>query len=145
MSQDQFDDVLQFIDTVEKKGLDIPIVIEVHINIGDPSTGGDGDDDDGGTLKPNTIIVEMIVKEAYKFTKSNNSSGVPIMQGLEIGFNAVEGQRLEVYFPAIVADGGTKYYRVWNDGIIGEIWNGMPVKESKVPVYVEKSRTIRIN
>ncbi len=119
----------------------VDVSLSVVLNIGNEVEVVD--DDGGGGILPNTVLVDMTSKEAYKWSKSKNGAGVMIMQGVEIGFRADAGDRLQVVYPAILADGGNKYYQVWNDAK-GEIVLGVPINKQPMAVYINKAKTERV-
>jgi hypothetical protein len=124
------------------------VIVSIHLDISnvrvaDDNDGGTGDGGGGGggVLKPDTILVVMTQKEAYKHPVEHNAKGKPIMDNVyREGFRAEEGEILQVYFPANLADGGGRYYRVWRDEK-GMIVEGHYASDTAINLYVNKGRT----
>ena len=115
-------------------------ILKVNMQI--ESVGEGTEPNEGGKSAPDTILVEMLDKESFKFARSFNKSGFPIMDTYEIGFRADQGDRLQVVVPAIRADGGARYYRVWKTQ--DERINVESRPEEYPPLYINKSRTAKI-
>jgi len=86
-------------------------------------------------VEPDTVIVRMT--EDNKFFKSNsvNAAGYPIMDHSVIGFKALTNEYYRVVYPAVLADGGVFWYKVWlgeNDSMEARDW------------YIPKDKTKRV-
>ncbi|MDH5508403.1 MAG: hypothetical protein OEZ02_14370 [Anaerolineae bacterium] len=89
----------------------------------------------GEPQKPDTWLVQMTQKEAYKSPSGYNDAGNPILDKTIVGFRAEEGDILEVETEKIMADGGALYWRIWRGENDNSEMRGWYVSVSRTRIY----------
>jgi len=84
----------------------------VHLYLDVESAELESPQDDSNNF-PDTKLIRMIEREAFKKPADYNNAGKPIMEKTIPGFRAEVGDIFQVYVEPVIADGGSRYWRIW--------------------------------